>query len=145
MAKILGGCILLARKVIISQIWNKPPWWFKVWFYLISEVNYADNKPHQNYKKAQGFFTLESIKKECRLHGITVKGVQHPIQWLKAGSQIGTRKVTHGMIITVCNYNTYQDLSNYKRDKECDGKWDRKGIDLGRNYPLFLISLTPNS
>ena len=45
MTKINGGATLWARQTIDSDIfYNKPDKWFKIWFYLINEVNHKDNK-----------------------------------------------------------------------------------------------------
>jgi len=120
MAKIADGCILLARKMLDSEIWtNKPAWWLKVWIYILMKVNHVNNG---RFQRGQGFFRAESIQEACslQLEGITKKTIHNLIKWLKSTTQITTQKTTRGMIITVCNYNEYQDLLNYKNDTEND-------------------------
>lgn len=120
MAKIANGCILLARKTLDSEIWtNKPAWWLKVWIYILMKVNHIDIG---RFKRGQGFFRAEGIQEACslQLEGITTKTIHNLIKWLKSTTQITTQKTTRGMIITVCNYDEYQDLINYRNDTEND-------------------------
>jgi len=121
MAIIDGGFIFLAKKILESDIWrDKPAWWLKVWLYLLIKVNYADDKPHRKFKRGQGFFRAEDIKNECSLHDIEVKTIHNLIKWLKSTTQITTQKTTRGMVITICNYEKYQDLDVYTNDTEND-------------------------
>lgn len=39
-----GGCILIARKIIESEIWDKPPLYLKVWTYLLLKAQHSDYK-----------------------------------------------------------------------------------------------------
>ena len=127
MAKIPYGCILLARKIKHSDIWlKKPSWWLKVWEYILMEVNHANKE----FPRGQNFFTREQIHTNCHLgrDKVKVASVDNVIRWLrmqkssrncvdgKSTTQITTQKTTRGIIITVCNYNTYQNIKSYKND-----------------------------
>ena len=38
-----GGYIKLHRKVMESEIWNKPPYFFKLWTFILMKANYAED------------------------------------------------------------------------------------------------------
>jgi len=40
------------------------------------------------------------------------------MRWLKKRTMVHTEKLTRGMLITICNYDQYQDPSNYVTSKE---------------------------
>jgi len=111
--RIPRGCILLARKIEDSEIWEKPTWWYKVWTYLLMEVNHSDGK---TYPRGSRRFTVEQIYDDCHLstEGINPKTIHNCLKWLKRTTQITTQKTTRGMIISICNFNEYQNITNYK-------------------------------
>ena len=103
--KILGGATLWARQTLESEIFYKKPGdWFKIWFYIINKVNYADT---ELFKKGQGFFKYKWIAENCL---VSESQVEHCIRWLKWSKQIATQKVTRGLVITVLNWDAYQIL-----------------------------------
>jgi len=125
-AEIENGAIILARVVRESDIWNnKPAWWFKVWVYILAQVNHKDDK---TFKRSTGFFTMNKIYEQCFLQNDHVKyrTIDNVIRFLKSNDMITTHKTTRGMIITVCNYNYYQDLDNYKNDTKKSFGTERK-------------------
>jgi len=118
MALIPEGCILLARKIRENKIWwGKPAWWFKVFCYLLMEVNYKDS---EKTKRGEGFFKYKDIYRECNLieEGIRDTSVDNVIRWMRKEGIIATRKTTRGIYIYINNYDTYQDIKNYKNDTE---------------------------
>jgi len=126
--KIPLGCILLARKILESEVWQtKPAWWLKVWIYILLKVSHKDNK---YFKRGQGMFTRMEIFRDCRLSRArtSVKTVENLWRWLRKTSQITTQKTTRGIIISVVKYDDYQNIDNYKiqslNDTENDSKND---------------------
>jgi len=110
------GAIQLARQITESNIWtNKPAWWFKVWCFLLMHVNHASNK---SFDRGHNFFSYSYIYDECRLvnDGVKKATIDNVIRWLRQSKMITTQKTTRGIIISICNYDTYQDLINYKND-----------------------------
>jgi len=110
------GFFKVHRKIDKSDIWiTKPSWWFKVWAYIIKEVNFAESG---KFKRGQQFFTLSKIHTGCYLSNdnVKVKTVDNVIRWLKSNEMLTTQKTTRGMIITICNYNTYQDVVRHEND-----------------------------
>jgi len=116
MAKIPNGAIILARQSQGSDIWtNKPSWWLKVWIFILMIVNHDDD---QEFKRGTNFFTMDKIYERCFLQNdhIKYRTIDNVIRFLKLHDMITTQKTTRGMVITVCNYDYYQDLNNYKND-----------------------------
>ncbi|WP_407270008.1 DNA replication protein DnaD [Radiobacillus sp. PE A8.2] len=126
--KIPGGFILLSRKLIESEIWDKPPLYIKVWVYLLAK---AQHKPYKNLKRGQAFVTIQELIEVCsykvgfRIEKPSKKQIYGILQWLRnpdervnegydEGDMIVTTKVTHGMLVEVCNYAFYQDPKNYE-------------------------------
>lgn len=109
MTQIDGGATVWSRKTIESDIFFwKPAMWFKIWFYIVSKVNHADNK---QFKRGEGFFNFE---KERSTIGCSPDEYKKCLHFLKVSTMISTRRSTRGIIVKVLNYNTYQDLFNYR-------------------------------
>jgi len=119
--KINGGATLWARQTIDSDIFfNKPPKWFKIWFYLVNEVNHTDNK---QFPRGSSFIKYEWIMRKTKT---TKNEVAHCIKWLKSATMIATAKATGGFTVKVLNYNAFQSLENYKSDSKSDSKGKTK-------------------
>ena len=119
--KINGGAFSWARQTIESEIfYNKPDKWFKIWFYLVSKAKWKDGK---RFKRGQCFMKYEWITEAT---GANKNQIDHCVRWLKSATQIATVKATRGFILTICNYNTYQNLENYKSDTKSDSKSEIK-------------------
>ena len=128
----MSGYILEHRKILESEIWHKPPMYFKVWHYLLLKAQYQDYK---GLKRGQLFTTIDEIREACsynvgyRKITPSKKEIWGIIEWLRTpqngnisrnpyegnnegndkGTMIVTTKVTHGMIVTICNFNKYQN------------------------------------
>lgn len=112
--KIEKGFTIWARQSCESKIFSeKPDHWFKVWFYIVSHVNWKDNG---KFKKGEGYFTYDELvsilkpKKSKRV-------IDRIMRWLRADGMQTTHKSTRGLIITVNNYDKYQDVKNYVDDR----------------------------
>jgi len=108
------GCILLARKVQASGIWEKPSDWLKIFIYILQEVNHKGNT---HYERGTNFFNLRDVASDC---GVSRNIVYHFIKWGKSAKLLATRKTTRGVVIYVLNYDKYQTLDNYKSDTKSD-------------------------
>ncbi len=126
-----GGYILLSRKLLDSGIFEKPPLYIKVWIYLLSRAQY---KEYKGLKKGQLWTSMPEIQKVCsykvgyRTEMPSIKEIRDVIDWLRSpgeghmkGAMIGTVRGTHGLLVTIYNYSTYQDSDNYEgRDEGTD-------------------------
>ena len=112
-----GGYILLARNIIESQIWLKPPEYLKIWIYILFQVNFHNTK---NLPRGTGFFNFRQEK----IPGVTLNQVYEFLRWAKTlhptdlTTQITTQKTTRGMILKVNNYGKYQNSKNYCHQHE---------------------------
>ena len=112
-----GGYILLARNIIESQIWLKPPEYLKIWIYILFQVNFHNTK---NLPRGTGFFNFRQEK----IPGVTLNQVYEFLRWAKTlhptdlTTQITTQKTTRGIILKVNNYGKYQDSKNYCHQHE---------------------------
>lgn len=107
-----GGATLWARQTIESDIfYNKPAEWFKIWFYIVQRVNHTES---QQFKRGVGYFNWQDDKRN--LKGVKVAQWNNCIKWLKKAEQIATQKTTRGNVISVLNYEKFQNIENYKKD-----------------------------
>ena len=123
----MNGYILEHRKILESDIWNKPPLYFKVWHYLLLNAQYQD---YNGLKRGQLYTNINEIREACsymagyRKVAPSRKEIWGILEWLRnphernnggndKGTMIVTTKVTHGIIVTICNFNIYQDVKSY--------------------------------
>lgn len=132
-----AGYILLSRKIVESDIWKKPPLYLKVWLYLLIKAQYRDYK---KLKRGQVVTSISEIQEECcwyvgyRKEKPTKDQVFQVIEWMRrkgceAGDErdrsptmITTTKATHGLVITVENYDFYQDPLSYASNAESNNE-----------------------
>jgi len=118
---ILGGFILFARKILHSLIMSKPHLWFKLFVWMILQ---ASHKDHGKLKRGQFFTTIERMRDAMtykvgyRTVKPSVREIRDAYEGLTKGTMIDTTKVTHGMLITILNYDYYQNPENYEGHNE---------------------------
>ena len=122
------GYIMIDRGIVESEIWNKPPLYIKVWLLLIIKAQHAGYK---GLRRGQLRITIDEIREACawkvgwRKEKPTKKQIWDILEWLRnpqegndggnhGGSMVVTTKGTHGMLVTLCNYNVYQDPKRYE-------------------------------
>lgn len=140
--KIEGGYTIWARKTIESDIFlNKPATWFKIWFYIISHVNWKEG---EKLPRGTGYFSYSNLKDDV-LKDVSPDVYKKCIAYLKMSTMISTTKSTRGMYITVLKYGYYQNSNNYEAPQKApveaqqkhnrsttiikEGKKERKDIE----------------
>lgn len=126
--KICGGYILLSRKLIESKIMSKPPQFLKVWVWLLLRAQYADRN---GIKRGQIRTSIPEIQESMtynvgyRKHRPSKKEIWGILEWLRNPREGSTKvtmavttKVTGGMLITISNYDIYQNPKNYEGNDE---------------------------
>ena len=104
-----NGATIWSRNTIDSDVFfYKPDKWFKIWFYLVSEVNHKDNKL---FKRGEGLITYENIMDKTKA---TREQTRKCLKWMEREHMIEHRRTTRGMIRRILNYEKYQNLKNYK-------------------------------
>lgn len=142
----MNGYILLSKSIVESEIWSKPPLFMKVWVYLLTNANYKD---HGNLKRGQLFTSIPEIQRACsyrvgyRTMEPTKKEIWGVLEFLRnpyegnyEGNNEGTTKVpmivtmkvTHGMIVTICKYNDYQNPKYYEGNNEGNNEGTAKEL-----------------
>ena len=143
----MNGYILISKGIIDSDIWHKPPMYLKVWLYLLIKAMYANDG---HLKRGQLFVSIPEIIEACSyfkgFEKVTPskKEVYAVIEYLRRTDEgdnegdmkvpmIVTTKVTHGMLVTICNYNKYQDPKSYEGNNEGNSERDMKGNTHGHD------------
>jgi len=141
--QITGGHVLLSRMIFESSIWRKPPQYFRLWVWLIGKAVFQDGHTFKGHVLKRGelittYAQLADALSYCHNRATikpTTKEVRIMLSWLRSEGMIllkpligGTlpNKGRHndltraylGLLISIVEYNTYQDLKSYKgRDK----------------------------
>jgi hypothetical protein len=112
-----GGFIICARKTIESEIMDKPPLYIKLWIWMLIRASYKDG----NKLKRGQFFTSTKEMQEAMSYKIgyrkqtpTRGQIRSAYEAFMNDHRISTTKSTRGMLITICNYDTYQNPENYE-------------------------------
>lgn len=117
-----NGCIMLARKIQESEIWNKPADWLKIWIYILQEVNHRENK---RFPRGTNFFNAKEMARDC---GVSHHSIHKFIKWAKSATLVATQKTTRGIVLSVLQYDKYQTLQNYKSDTSGDTVGETEAI-----------------
>ncbi len=136
---IAKGYILLARKLLKSNIMDKPPLHFKLWCWMLMQAQYRDDKKLQKGQFITSIGAMReamAYKSGYRKETPTVKQIRGAYGGLLEGTMIGTTKVTGGMLITILNYKEYQDMKNYGGHDEGHDGIPTGGTRRGTSYLL---------
>lgn len=145
-----GGYILLSRKLIESEIWDKPPLYLKIWIYILSR---AQHTQYKSLKKGQVRTSIPEIMEACSWHigyrkqTPSKSQVYKALEWMRTTTgnlsrnsyernhesnevetMITTTKATQGMVITIDKYCVYQDPKNYESNNESNNENHTKEI-----------------
>lgn len=121
MAEIPKGFYIKARKIQDSQIAHAPPHIREIWDWMLRNANHKPQKVNGVIiGRGQLFATYAKIIED--LHWmIGYKRVTYKkhhceiaMKHLVKATMITTTKTTRGMLITICNYDYYNDISNYE-------------------------------
>jgi len=124
-----GGYILQPRLFGESDASKMPPVTRELWFYILRKVNH---KKIGKFNRGQGFFSLTDIQNDLSWYAgyrkmmYSKPQLTKSLRRLREGNMIATMKATRGVIVTVCNYDIYQDPKNYEGNAEGSMKVPRK-------------------
>lgn len=96
-------------------------WWFDhntlvVFLYLLIEANIKDNGfSGQTIRRGQLVTSLPSL---CRSTGLTIQQVRTAIKHLKSTGEITSKVFNKFQVITIVNYDKYQDITGKKPYKQ---------------------------
>jgi len=139
MKTIPGGSVLWARTIFQSAIWNKHPQYFHLFFWLVGNANHNEGYPFRGHVLMRGqlittyariadalsyFFNNALLKP-------SIKEIRIILSWLQSEGMITVKPLIDGaspskgrppdltraylgLLITVINYDSYQDIQSYK-------------------------------
>ena len=122
MEKIPGGYILIARKTFRSALMDKPPLYFKLWMWMLDQAAF---KNLDNGLKRGQFVTTIAEMQDAMSWRVGYRKVIPSREKVRSAYEhftnthmITTTKTTRGMIVSILNYNKYQDFKSYEPHDE---------------------------
>lgn len=116
MKKIIGGYYIKARQIQKSGIATAAPYVREIWDWLLLEANHKDTSVCKRGECIRSYKDIrEGLKWYVGFRKITYSKDQceNAMKRLRKGGMITTRKTTRGILISICNYDYYQDPDNY--------------------------------
>jgi hypothetical protein len=126
---IRGGYYIKARRIQESAIADAPPHVREIWDWLIMKANHAPRRSSgRMIERGQVKTSYSEI-----MEGLSWKVGYRKMRYSKANCEtamkvltrtamVTTAKTTRGLIITLCNYDHYQDPKNYENRTETDNE-----------------------
>ncbi len=119
--KIIGGYYIKARKIRNSAVAHFPPYIREIWDYLLCEANHKDRE-YEGFtvKRGQLFRSYRKIRDDLswqigfRKMCYTKYHMKAAMKALRKARMIDTMKAPRGVLITVLNYDFYQNPKNYE-------------------------------
>ena len=123
--KIKGGYYIKARCIQDSEIARMPPYVREIWDWLLKEANHTEKKVDGVIiKRGQLIRSFKDIQKGLfwkvgyRKMSYKKWHCEKSMKFLREKAMIVTTKTTRGMFITICNYNYYQNPTNYESNNK---------------------------
>lgn len=123
--KINGGYYMKARKIQESKIHRHPPYVREIWDWLLMNANHSDNKyKGHEIKRGQLFRTYKDIREGLawyvgyRKEMYNENHTKRAMKILREARMVDTTKAPGGVMITILNYDKYQDPKNYESTNE---------------------------
>lgn len=122
-----NGCILLSRALLDSVVFQNEKW-LKVWVWCLLRANFKEKSvPVKtgagfsvvDVQRGQFIFGRNKNAKDLNMPPSTLWKV---ILKLEKLGNLNTQRNSHYTIITICNYDLYQDLNSYKGTPKVTGK-----------------------
>jgi hypothetical protein len=115
-----NGYILLSRSIVDSAVFQNEKW-LRVWLWCLLEATYKE-KVTKSVKTGKGWTPVEITRgqfifgrnKHARDLSMSPSTLWKIISKLKNIGNLDIQSNSHYSIITICNYELYQDADNYK-------------------------------
>ena len=115
---IQGGYILLARKVLDSELMDKPPHFLKLWLWLLSKAFWKDGYELKRGQLLTSIGEMQDVgryKKGNQMVGrLTQDQVRAAYGYFSKANMISIANPTKKILITITNFDSYQNPSNYE-------------------------------
>ena len=116
-ARIHGGYYLKARCIADSAVAHAPPHVREIWDYFLRKALFKDGTWLKRGEVGTSYAEIQNDLSWCvgwRKEQYSKSKCESAMKWLKKADMITTRRTTHGLIVTVCNYDKYQAPGNYE-------------------------------
>jgi hypothetical protein len=120
-----GGYYLKARSIMNSNIMNAPPCTRELWDYILLKACYSERKAKGITLKRGQLLTsigeiIEALSWQIgyRRESYSRDQMNTAMKTLRSLLMITSTKTLSGMVITICNYDYYQDFKNYETTNE---------------------------
>lgn len=90
------------RRILESQIWEKPSDWFKIWSYLLLSARYMDDR--EDIPLWSILTTYKNIEINCN---VSYDTVYNAMQWLKVQGMVQVQKRNRKVLIQLKNWEKY--------------------------------------
>lgn len=128
---IFGGCVLLARAILESEVMTWPAWQFRLWVIMLLR---ACHKASPAHRLARGQLRATQLQLRDWATCYAGKRPVRPsfpqltkfIHRLRENNMVETARATRGMVITILGYDRYQRIANYESNHESATKVERK-------------------
>ena len=121
------GYYIKARAIKDSSISRCPPHFREIWDYLLREANHKDVKYNGFIvKRGQLFRSVTDIREDMHWNvgwrKITYKKheCENAMKYLRQADMIATTRAVRGAVITIINYDTYQNPKLYKAEENAE-------------------------
>jgi len=132
------GYIALARGALDHPIVGvqKPFSRFEAWTWLLTQATFKPKRVRVSNGRSDSTLTMQrgqlshSLRYIATAWGWSVKSVRTFLSRLETDRQIETQKGTPQTLITICNYEVYQNAASYKEtqtDTQKGTQWARNG------------------
>tara|TARA_Y100000294_G_C8556915_1_gene337531 strand:+ start:832 stop:1482 length:651 start_codon:yes stop_codon:yes gene_type:complete len=119
-----------------------PPEYLKIWVYLIGKANHAGRKYKGFYcERGQYFCDYNELREQLehkigyRKKKFNENHMKNLMKHLREAGRITTTKKPRGILITILNYDDYQNLTNYEKTNEKTNEKTRCKPDIKQKPP----------
>lgn len=134
------GKFFIHRNIFESDIWEKPPYFLKIWVWIIGRANFKRvKKGGQIYERGEFLTSIPKIIEAnkwmvgWRTERLTEDQAWRVLEFLRKTERITTRKTTRGLWIKVLNYDYYQTLPRHEANNEPHSETN-KGATADQHY-----------
>lgn len=112
-----GGYILLARKLLESELMNKPPHYLKLWVWMLCKAFWKDGDKMNRGQFISSIGEMQealTYRVGARVVKPSVDEIRGAYRYMAESGTITVAKTTRGIIITICNFEYYQAPMSYE-------------------------------
>ncbi len=115
------GYVMLAKQMLSSEVMKMHPMYLALWVWMLLKANYTDQG---TLGRGQLLTSIEEMQEAMsyyvgwRKETPSKDQIRSAYEALKRATMITTRKTIRGMVITICNYDKYQNPRFYEAHSE---------------------------